>query len=56
VPNCLYDLDDLFARLGGIWVVALKTRDRRDGLQKSNPIRFVFVCTFDTKYTSVGLG
>jgi len=56
VPYCPYDLDDLLARLGGIEVVALKTRERREGLKQSNLIRLVFVCAFDPEYTSVGFG
>jgi hypothetical protein len=56
VPYCPYDLDDLLARLGGIGVIALKTRGRRESLKKSDLVRFVFACAFDTEYMSVGFG
>jgi hypothetical protein len=56
VPYCPYDLDDLLARFGGIGMFALKTRDRCGSLKKSNLIRFVFVCAFDTEFTPVGFG
>jgi hypothetical protein len=54
VPYCPNDLDDLFARLAGIGMLALKTCDRRESLKKSNFVRLVFVRAFDTEFTSVG--
>jgi hypothetical protein len=51
-----HDFDDLLARLGGIVVVALKTRNRREGFEQANVIRFIFVCAFDTEFASVGFG
>jgi len=56
VPYRPYDGDDLLARLRGIGAVALKIRGRRESLKKSNFIGFVFICAFDTEFTSVGFG
>jgi len=56
VPYCPYDLDDLFAHLGGVGMLASKTLGRRESFKQSNLIRFVFVCAFDTEFASVGFG
>jgi hypothetical protein len=52
VSYCSDDLDDLFARLGGIEVLALKARERRNSLKESNLIRFVCVCAFHNGLTA----